>query len=66
MSKSVSGKYCVKSATLRGVEAIPVDVEVSVFSGLPSFSIVGMADASIQESKDRINSALKFCGFFYA
>ena len=42
------GRYSVLSATLRGVKAVPVEVEVSVFKGLPSFSIVGMPDSSIQ------------------
>lgn len=57
------GKYSITSATLRGVEAVPVAVEVSVFTGLPSFSIVGMPDSSINESRDRIFSAIKSSGF---
>lgn len=51
------------SATLRGVSAIPVDVEVSVSSGLPGFTIVGMPDAAIQESRERVRAAIKSCGF---
>ena len=42
------GRCTVLGATLRGVEAIPVDVEVAVSNGLPGFSIVGMGDASVQ------------------
>lgn len=57
------GRFSILSATLRGVEAVLVEVEVSVFKGLPSFSIVGMPDSSIQESKDRIFSAIKSSGF---
>lgn len=57
------GRYSLLSATLRGVEAVPVEVEVSVFRGLPSFSIVGMPDSSIQESKERIFSAIKSSKF---
>ncbi len=53
----------VQSATLRGVEAIPVSVEVVVSNGLPSFAIVGMADAAIQESRERVKAAFKACGF---
>ena len=53
----------LQSATLRGVEAIPVSVEVVVSNGLPSFSIVGMADAAIQESRERVKAAFKACGF---
>lgn len=57
------GRYSVLSATLRGVKAVPVDVEISVFKGLPSFSIVGMPDSSIQESRERIFSAIKSSNF---
>lgn len=63
MQKIKYGRYNLKSATLRGVEAQVVDVEVSVFTGLPSFTIVGMPDSSIKESKDRIFAALKSCNF---
>ena len=38
--------YKVKSAVLRGVEALPVEVEVLISSGIPSFSIVGMPDTA--------------------
>lgn len=63
MASLNSGKYKVHSATLRGVEAVSVDVEISVFKGLPSFSIVGMVDSSIQESRDRIYAAIKSSEF---
>lgn len=56
-------KHVVKSATLRGVTAIPVDVEVSIFSGLPGFHIVGMPDAAIQEARERVRGAIRSCGF---
>ena len=42
----VFGRFAVQGATLRGVEAVPVDVEVVVGSGMPAFCIVGMPDAS--------------------
>lgn len=58
-----TGKFSLLSATLRGVEAYPVTVEVSVSAGIPCMSIVGMPDTSIQESKERIRSAIKSCGF---
>jgi len=48
----------LKCASLEGFEAISVEVEATFTNGLPSFSIVGLANASIQESKDRIKSAL--------
>lgn len=48
----------VQSAALTGIDAIPVDIEVSVLPGLPSFTVVGMTDKAIQESKERLTSAL--------
>jgi magnesium chelatase family protein len=53
----------IQSATLRGVSAIPVSVEVVVSSGIPGFSIVGMPDAAIQESRERVKAAIRACGF---
>lgn len=53
----------VQSATIVGVEAVPVSVEVVLSSGIPGFSIVGMPDAAIQESRERVKAAVKACGF---
>ncbi len=53
----------VQSATIRGVAAVPVSVEVVVSNGMPGFSIVGMADAAIQESRERVRAALRAAGF---
>ena len=47
------GRFAVQGATLRGVEAVPVDVEVVVGSGMPAFCIVGMPDAAVQEARER-------------
>ena len=60
---SAYGRCCVHSAVLHGVEAIPVDVEVAVTSGLPGFAIVGMVDAAVQESRERVKAAIKAAGF---
>lgn len=49
----------VQSAALVGVDAVPVDVEVDVSSGLPAFTIAGLADASEQDAKERIRAAIK-------
>ena len=46
-----------------GVRAIPVAVEVVVSNGLPGFSIVGMPDAAVRESTERVRAAIKACGF---
>ncbi len=53
----------VHAATLRGVKAVPVEVEVALTNSLPGFSIVGMADASVQESRERVRAALRSHGF---
>lgn len=60
---SKCGRCCVRSAVLRGVEAIPVDVEVAVTTGLPGFNVVGMVDAAVQESRERVKTAIKASGF---
>lgn len=49
----------VFSAAIIGLDAIPIEIEVDTSRGLPSFNIVGLPDKAIQESKDRINSAIK-------
>lgn len=54
---------CITSATINGVEAVPVSVEVSIGSGLPGMAIVGMGDTAIQEAKERVRSAIKTSGF---
>jgi magnesium chelatase family protein len=54
---------CLRSAALFGVEASPVQVEVDVSFGLPSFTMVGLPDASVRESRDRVRSAIRNSGF---
>ena len=53
----------VRSATLVGVQGQPISVEVHVSTGLPSFTIVGLPDASCRESRDRVRAALLSSGF---
>lgn len=59
----MSGKCNVVSGMLVGVEATPVEVEVVVANGLPGFNVVGMVDAAVQESRERIRAALRQSGF---
>ena len=59
----IGGRCMLRSAVLRGVEAVPVNVEVFIAGGLPGFFIVGMADAAVQESRERVKAALKASGF---
>jgi magnesium chelatase family protein len=52
------------SGTTIGLSALPVSVEVDVASsGLPAFFIVGLADKSVEEARERVRSALKNSGF---
>ncbi len=53
----------VYSFSLNGLDAIPVEVEVDIRAGLPAFNIVGLGDKAIEESKERIKSAITNSGF---
>ncbi|MGC2061509.1 MAG: YifB family Mg chelatase-like AAA ATPase [Thermodesulfovibrionales bacterium] len=54
----------VLSASVIGIEAFPVEVEVDISSkGLPHFSMVGLPDAAVKESRDRVRASLKNVGF---
>ena len=48
-----------------GMESFPVSVEVDVSQGLPQFSTVGLPDASVKESRDRIRAAIKNSGYSF-
>ncbi|HTI28944.1 MAG TPA: YifB family Mg chelatase-like AAA ATPase [Methylomirabilota bacterium] len=51
------------SASIVGVEGLPVRVEVDVAFGLPSLTIVGLAGSQVQEARERVRSALRNSGF---
>lgn len=53
----------VIASTINGVEGICVDVEAFIARGIPAFEIVGLASASIRESKDRVRAALVTSGY---
>lgn len=55
--------FCVHAATVRGVEALPVTVEVSATAGIPGFSFTGQGDSAVREAAWRVRAALKSCGF---
>lgn len=55
----------VFSATLSGINANIITVETDISHGLHCFTIVGLPDQSVGESKDRVNAALKNSGFQY-
>lgn len=53
----------VLTATLNGVDALPVEVQADVGSGLPTFGVVGLPDTAVQEARDRVRSAVRAAGF---
>ncbi|MBA2304893.1 MAG: YifB family Mg chelatase-like AAA ATPase [Acidobacteria bacterium] len=54
---------CMRTAAVFGIEACGVQVEVDVSLGLPCFNMVGLPDASVRESRDRVRSAIRNSGF---
>ena len=50
------------SASVFGIDAYPVEVEVDITAGQPFFTTVGLPDAAVRESRERIKSAIKNCG----
>lgn len=53
----------VKSMSLQGLEGFLVDVQVDVSAGMPNWEVVGLPDASVKESKERVRTAIKNSGF---
>ena len=52
----------VQSRALLGLDAAPVTVEVHLANGLPSFTLVGLADVEVKEARERVRSALQNAG----
>ncbi|MBN1913915.1 MAG: ATP-binding protein, partial [Candidatus Omnitrophica bacterium] len=53
----------ILSMTVCGLEACPIEIEVDITNGLPAVTLVGLADTSIRESRERVKSAIKNSGF---
>jgi magnesium chelatase family protein len=53
----------IRSAAILGIDAYPVDVEVDISSGLPSFATVGLPNGAVREGRERIGAALTNAGF---
>jgi magnesium chelatase family protein len=53
----------IRSAAVLGVDAYPVDVEVDIASGLPTFATVGLPQGAVRESRERVGAALANAGF---
>ncbi|MBP3836124.1 MAG: ATP-dependent protease, partial [Pyramidobacter sp.] len=49
----------IQGVTLRGVEALPVEVEAEITTGMFAFSVVGLPDAAVRESRERVRAALR-------
>lgn len=52
----------VKTVVFQGIEALPIEVQVQIASGLPSFAIVGLPDKAVGESRERVRTALSSIG----
>lgn len=55
--------FTCTSFGINGIDGYRVEVEASARPGLPAFDLVGLPDAAVKESKDRVRSALSNCGF---
>ena len=53
----------VLSSAVHGIDALLVEVEVDIASGLPQMAVVGLPEGAVKESKDRVRSALKNSGY---
>lgn len=53
----------LRSRALTGIDAAPVVVEIHLANGLPAFTIVGLADTEVRESRERVRAAILHCGF---
>lgn len=53
------------SFALQGVEAVPVMVEVDVSPGIPCFEVVGLPDAAVRESRERVRTAIRNGGWSF-
>lgn len=55
----------IKSGTFSNIDGVIVDVEVDIKKGMPNLQIVGLPDASVKESRERVRSAIINSGFEY-
>ena len=53
----------VQTAVLLGIDARMVSVEADISNGLPMFEMVGLLASEVRESKERVRTALKNCGY---
>jgi magnesium chelatase family protein len=55
----------IRSAAVLGIDAYPVDVEVDITNGLPTFSTVGLPQGAVKEGRERVSAALANAGFSF-
>ncbi|HHT49406.1 MAG TPA: YifB family Mg chelatase-like AAA ATPase [Firmicutes bacterium] len=55
----------VTSGTVVGIDGFPVEVEVDLSPGLPSFDLVGLPDLAVKEAKERVRAAIKNAGYTF-
>ncbi|OYT15532.1 MAG: magnesium chelatase [Bacteroidetes bacterium 4572_77] len=55
----------IKSASVLGISAFIVDIEIHLDNQLPSFQIVGLPDSAVKESRERVSAAVKNSGFAF-
>lgn len=55
----------INSMGLVGIDGYLVTVEVDIGNGMPAFDVVGLPDTAVKESRERVRSALKNCGFTF-
>ncbi|MBA2848434.1 magnesium chelatase family protein [Thermosulfuriphilus ammonigenes] len=69
MLQETAEKRCVlakvNTAAVLGIEALPVEVEVDLSPGLPAFTIVGLPDGAVRESRERVKAAIKNSGYSF-
>ena len=53
----------INSATLLGIDAVALQIEVDISRGIRSFTIVGLPDPAVRESRERVEAALRNSGF---
>ncbi len=55
----------VKSEGIFGIDSYNVEVEVDISSGMPRFDLVGLPDAAVKESRERVRASIKNCGYTF-
>lgn len=55
----------IRSYGLKGLDGFPVQAEIDIHMGMPTYDIVGLADTAVKESRERVRSAIRNSGFSY-